>query len=83
MPTGPSGVLPARRSASIWAAASSGLVAASILVAGVAVASYHAQVRTERNVAQVSTDLSDRTSYSSSDQDLLKARIGFARRIGL
>jgi hypothetical protein len=79
----PPGGVPARRPASTWVAANFVLMAASLVFVGVAAASYHVQLRTERNVAQVSADLSDRTSYSSSDQDLLKARIGFARRIGL
>lgn len=79
----PSGVIPDRRPASTWVAANFVLMAASLLFVGVVATTYHAHFRTERNVAQVSTDLSDRTSYSSSDQDLLKARIGFARRIGL
>lgn len=80
---GPSGVTPGRRPASTWVTANVMLMASSLFFFAVAAASYHGHSRTERNVAQVSTDLSDRTSYSSSDQDLLRARIGFARRIGL
>jgi hypothetical protein len=58
------------------------LMTATLLVLAVVAAGRPSHIRTESNVAQISTDLSDRTSYSSSDQDLLRARIGFARRIG-
>lgn len=78
MPLRPSRVTPARRPAKTMM-----LIAASLLVLVVDAASRHVRIRTESSVAQISTDLSDRTSYSSSDQELLKARIGFARRIGI
>ena len=78
----PSGLTPARRPAFL-ATASSALIGASLLFLMVAAAGYREHTRTESNVAQIPADLSDRTSYSSSDQDLLKARIGFARRIGI
>lgn len=78
----PSGITPARRPAFLTTA-NSALIGASLLFLMVAAAGYREQIRTESNVAQIPADLSDRTSYSSSDQDLLKARIGFARKIGI
>jgi hypothetical protein len=73
----PSGVIPAWRKPS-----TSILMTATLLVLAVVAAGRPSHIRPENHVAQISTDLSDRTSYSSSDQDLLRARIGFARKIG-
>lgn len=78
----PSGVSPARRAA-LFTTASSALIGAGLLFLMVAGAGYREHIRNESNVAQIPADLSDRSSYSSSDQDLLRARIGFARKIGI
>jgi hypothetical protein len=55
---------------------------ASLLTFVIAAADHRAPLRTEGKAVQGLADLFERTSYSSGDQDLLKARIGFARRIG-
>ena len=52
------------------------LIAAGLLA--VTAATHHAHIRTGSNVAFISADLPD----VSNGQALLKARMGFARRIG-
>jgi hypothetical protein len=57
------------------------VIAASLFVLAVAAVTHRAHILTENTVV-MSADLPDQTSHSSSGQALLKARIGFARRIG-
>ncbi len=60
------------------------LMAASVTLLALAAADHRTPVRTDSSVAQISPDaLSEWANSPSSDQDLLKARIGFARRIGM
>jgi hypothetical protein len=57
------------------------LLAGSVLVFAVAAVTHRAHIRTENSATLMSVDLPDQTSYSPSGE-ALKARIGFARRIG-
>ncbi|MFO1083170.1 MAG: hypothetical protein U1E21_01285 [Reyranellaceae bacterium] len=60
------------------------LTAAGALGLALAAAGPRAPVRPDSTVAQIATDsLAEWANLPSSDQDLLKARIGFARRIGI
>lgn len=76
----PSAVAPVRRPASTLTRLSLILMAASVLV--VASVGHYRHIQVESSVALFPSDSSDRTDYSTSDQGLLKARIGFARKIG-
>ena len=60
------------------------VTAAGALVLALAAAGPRAPVRSDSSVAHIATDpLAEWANSPSSDQDLLKARLGFARRIGL
>jgi hypothetical protein len=58
------------------------LIAAILLVFAVTGAVYHLTSGQKNSAALISADLPDWTSHSSSGEAPLKARIGFARRIG-
>jgi hypothetical protein len=58
------------------------LLIAAILLLFAVIATHHLTSGRKDGAALISADLPDRTSHSSSDETLLKARIGFARRIG-
>lgn len=78
---GPSRVAPLRRPAAMAMAM---LTAAGAALLALAAADHRTPARPDSSVAQIPTDpLSEWANSPSGDQDLLKARIGFARRIGL
>ena len=58
------------------------LLAASFFVLAVAAVTHRAYVVTENGATLMSADLPDQTNHPSSGHALLKARIGFALRIG-
>jgi hypothetical protein len=58
------------------------LIAAILLVFAVTPAVHHLTSGQKNSAALISADLPDSAGHSSSGEALLKARIGFARRIG-
>jgi hypothetical protein len=58
------------------------IIPAIVLVLSIAAATHYAHIRTESRAAFISADPSGRISYPTSNEALLKARIGIARRIG-
>jgi hypothetical protein len=72
---------PVRRPGSTLTRVDFVLIAASLLVLAVNAAIYLGPIGTKNGAAPISVNLPDRTSHSSGGQALLKARIGFARRI--
>jgi len=78
----PTTISPVRRRASTLTRVYLMLVAVSFFVLAVAAVTHRAYVVTENGATLMSADLPDQTNRPSSGHALLKARIGFALRIG-